>query len=108
MGLEIAPGQADGGRNAGSSRLGLPAAEFGIHRLTVSAHLRRAKIPIRRGGLSQNQAAETAALYEAGWSYGRLAEKLSASTDTVLKALRTASVDIRPRRRGPKGTDRRP
>jgi hypothetical protein len=39
---------------------------------------------------------------------GAGAKRFGVSADTVLKALRTARVDIRPRRGGPEGTGRRP
>jgi len=77
------------------------AAEFGVNRLTVSAHLRRAGVPIRRGGLDQDQAVEAVRLDGAGWSSGRLAEMFGVSADTVLKTLRSGKVSIRPRRGGP-------
>jgi len=77
------------------------AAEFGINRRTVPAHLRRAGVPIRRGGLDHDQVADAVNLYEAGWSSGRLAEKFDVSADSVLKSLRRAGVSIRPRRGGP-------
>jgi DNA-directed RNA polymerase specialized sigma24 family protein len=77
------------------------AAEFDINRLTVSAHLRRASVRPRRGGLDHEQAVEAARLYEAGWSSGRLAERFGVSADNVLKVLRRTGVAIRPRRGGP-------
>jgi hypothetical protein len=77
------------------------AVEFGINRLTVSVHLRRALVLPRRGGLDQEQAVEAARLYEAGWSSGRLAERFGVSADNVLKVLRRTGVAIRPRQGGP-------
>lgn len=77
------------------------AAEFGVNRLTVSAHLRRAGVPIRRCGLDHDQADEAVRLYKAGWSSRCLAARFGVSADTVLKALRSAKVSIRPRRGGP-------
>jgi hypothetical protein len=53
------------------------AAEFGINRVTVSGHLRRAAVVPRRGGLDQEQAGEAARLYEDGWSYRKLAERFN-------------------------------
>ena len=44
------------------------AVEFGINRLTVSAYLRRAEVPLRRAGLGPQQAIEVVSLCEAGWS----------------------------------------
>jgi DNA-binding CsgD family transcriptional regulator len=77
------------------------AVEFSINRLTVSAHLRRAKVPTRRKGLDQERAVEVAVLYEAGWSSGQLATRFGVSADTVLKALRREGVRIRPPRGRP-------
>ena len=88
------------GYEAGTSMKEL-AAEFGINRLTVSSHLRRTGVPIRRGGLDHEQASEAAGLYSDGWSSGRWAERFNASADSVLKALRSKGVPIRPRRGGP-------
>lgn len=76
------------------------AAEFGVNRLTVATHLRRAEIPIRRGRLTSDEIREAARLYEQGWSSGRLAERFDVSADSVLKVLRRAGVAIRPRRGG--------
>jgi hypothetical protein len=76
--------------------------EFGIDRRTVSDHLRRAKVSVRRGRLSTKDVREAARLYEEGWSSGRLAEKFDVSADSVLKVLRRAGVAIRPRRGGPR------
>jgi DNA-binding transcriptional regulator LsrR (DeoR family) len=78
------------------------AAEFRINRLTVCRYLRRAKVPLRGGGLSPSQADEVTRLYETGWSSGRLAEHFGVSADTVLKALRGAGVAVRPRRGRPR------
>lgn len=63
------------------------AGEFGIDRRTVSRHLRRANVSIRRVGLNSEQAAEAAEMYEAGWSSGRLAKRFDVSADTVHRAL---------------------
>jgi hypothetical protein len=76
------------------------AAEFGINRVTVSAHLHRANVPTRRGGLDEGRADEAGRPYQAGWSSGRLATRFGVSADTVLKAPRSANVSIRPRQGG--------
>jgi hypothetical protein len=78
------------------------AAEFGVNRLTVFTHVRRAGVRTRRGGLDEEQAVEATRLYEAGWSSGKLAERFNVSADNVLEALRDAGVTIRPRRGGPR------
>lgn len=104
----LKPAQVDAlvaGYEAGKTMREL-AAEFDINRVTVSAHLRRAKVPIRRGGLSPEQAAEAIGLYEAGWSSGMLAKHFNVSADNVLMALRRAGVAIRPRRGGPRRSTR--
>ena len=99
----LKPAQIDAliaGYEAGKTMKDL-AVEFGINRLTVSAHLRRAGVPLRRSGLDTEQTAEAARLYDAGWSPVKLAERFGVSADTVLIALRRAAVVIRPRRGGP-------
>jgi DNA-binding CsgD family transcriptional regulator len=99
----LKPAQVDAlvrGYEAGQTMSEL-AAEFGINRLTVSRHLRRVGVILRRTGLGPLGANEVANLYEAGWSSARLAERFDVSADTVLKALRHAGVAIRPRRGGP-------
>jgi len=78
------------------------AAEYGIHRVTVSSHLRRAGIPLRRSGLNAAQIAEAADLYRAGYSSERIAERFGVNADTVIRALRRAGVAIRRRRGGPR------
>jgi hypothetical protein len=88
------------GYNAGKTMKEM-ASEFDINRLTVSAHLRRASVRPRRGGLDHEQAVEAARLYETGWSSGGLAERFGVSADNVLKVLRRSGVVIRPRRGGP-------
>jgi len=63
------------------------ATEFGVSRHTVAAHLRRAKSPVRRRGLSHKQATDIVALYEAGGTSRELADRYGVSADTVLRAL---------------------
>lgn len=70
---------------------------FGVSRQTVSTHLRRAKALVRRRGLSQKQATEIVALYEAGWTSRELADRDGVSTDTVLRTLHRHGVKIRSR-----------
>lgn len=77
------------------------ALAFGVHRVTVSAHLRQHGVPIRKPGLNGEDVPEVARLYEAGWSSLSLAEKLSVTPHTVVSALRQAGVRIRPGKGGP-------
>jgi transposase-like protein len=72
------------------------AAEFGINRVTVSKHLRRAGVAVRGSGLAEVDACEAAALYAAGWSAARIAERFGVCVDTVLRSLRATGVEIRP------------
>jgi DNA-directed RNA polymerase specialized sigma24 family protein len=74
--------------------------DFDIDRRTVSTYLRRAGVDSRRGRLDPDQLIDAVRLYEAGWSSGRLAQRFNVSADSVLKALRSAGVTIRPRRGG--------
>jgi hypothetical protein len=77
------------------------ASVFGIHRLTVSAHLRQHEVMIRGRGLDEQDVPEAARLYEAGWSSLMLSERFGVTPNTVLTALRKVGVQIRPRRGGP-------
>jgi hypothetical protein len=76
-----------GAYEAGKSMKDL-APEFAINRVTVSNHLRRAKIAIRQVGLAPEQTAEVVHLYQIGWSSGRLGNHFDVSADTVLRTLR--------------------
>jgi DNA-directed RNA polymerase specialized sigma24 family protein len=71
------------------------AAEFGISRQTVGEHLRRARVPVRRGGLGSGQTTEVVALYGSGWTSRELAEHFDVSADTVLRTLRRQGAEIR-------------
>lgn len=93
----LKPTQVDAlvaGYGAGRSMKEL-AIEFDINRLTVSAHLRRAGVPLRGAGLDPKQAAEVAHLYRAGWSSGRLAKRFDVSAHTVT-CWRVAACQSRP------------
>jgi DNA-binding NarL/FixJ family response regulator len=52
------------------------AARFKIHRATVSAHLHRHGITLRRLGLDDDGIALAVRLYEDGWSVARIGERL--------------------------------
>jgi DNA-binding CsgD family transcriptional regulator len=77
------------------------ARTFGIHRVTVSAHLRQHGVSIRGQGLDAKHVPEAAHLYEDGWFSLRLAEKFGVTPNTVLTALRNVGVQIRPGQGGP-------
>jgi DNA-binding transcriptional ArsR family regulator len=85
------------------------ASLFKIHRTTVSAHLRRAGVKMRRLGLTDSQVMEAAVLYVQGWSLARIGRKLAVDGETVRKALRAQGVPMRsPGGRGSNKPVRRP
>ncbi|MFT4235622.1 MAG: helix-turn-helix domain-containing protein [Microbacterium sp.] len=64
------------------------AAEFGIERRTVSAHLHRRGVPMRRRGLSLAQKEEAFALRDRGWSLAQIGARFDVSSGTVRNHLR--------------------
>ena len=52
------------------------AARFGIHRVTVSAHLHRRGVTLRHQGLDDEGVNEAIRLYEGGWSLARIGDRL--------------------------------
>jgi DNA-binding transcriptional regulator LsrR (DeoR family) len=71
------------------------AAQFGIHRATVTAVLQRLSVEPRQKGLSDEQAAEACRLYPEGWSLARLAERYDVRDMTVRRYLLLAGVVMR-------------
>ena len=71
------------------------AEEFKIHRTTVSLHLQRAGVTMRRQGLSEEQMAAAIVLYKQGWSLARLGDKFGVGAETVRTTLRKAGVQRR-------------
>ena len=71
------------------------AQRFGIHRLTVTAMLRRNGVELRRAGLAPEDIQAAANLYSRGWSLARVGAKYSVDATTVWRALRTAGVVMR-------------
>lgn len=65
------------------------AAEFGIERRTVSAHLHRRGVPMRRRGLSIAQKEEAFTLRDRGWSLARIGAKFDISAGAVRNHLVT-------------------
>jgi len=70
------------------------AAQFGIHRLTVSSILQREGVTLRPRGIHPDDS-DVIRLYEKGWALARLAAKFDVSPSTVTNALRRAGVPIR-------------
>jgi transposase-like protein len=81
------------------------ASALGIHRNTVSDHLRQHGVPTRRRGLDENDTADAARLYEEGWSSLMIGKMYNVDPKTALTTLRKAGVHIRPRRGGPPAPD---
>ena len=64
------------------------AQQFGIHRTTVTALLRRHEVKLRRAGLAPAEIPTVALLYSQGWSLSRLGAKYGVDAATVWRALR--------------------
>lgn len=72
------------------------ATKFGIDRSTVSNHLKRMGVEMRRQGLSEEQIEEAVRLYvEQRWSLVRIGEKLGVDHGTVWNRLRERGVRMR-------------
>jgi hypothetical protein len=71
------------------------AARFGVHRITVTAHLQRLGVELRQKGLSDEQVAEACRLYPAGWSLARLGERYGVKDMTVRRYLLLSGVVMR-------------
>jgi predicted DNA-binding protein (UPF0251 family) len=71
------------------------AVRWGVHRHTVSEHLKRAGVQTRFQGLADFQVAEAKRLYLAGWSLARLGEHFDCDASTVHRALRLAGMSFR-------------
>jgi transposase len=74
------------------------AKQFGIHRLTVTALLRRHGVELRRVGLAQEDIQTAASLYDQGWSLARLGQRFRVDPATVWRALRDAGISMQPPR----------
>jgi AraC-like DNA-binding protein len=81
----------------GTQELQELAAEFGVHRTTVAAHLDRAGVTVRRKALTAAQIDEATRLYESGWSLARIGRHLGVYPTSVYYRLRQAGVRLRPR-----------
>lgn len=70
-------------------------ARFGIERRTVSDILHRHEVPMRRKGLSAEQADDAIHLYNLGWSLARVGQHLGVDPTTVLAKLRERGIPTR-------------
>ncbi|GAB2523805.1 hypothetical protein GCM10027064_21560 [Microbacterium petrolearium] len=66
------------------------AAEYGCHRVTISAILKRRGVALRRMPPSDEQVTEMIRLYETGLSLTQVGEHLGFSATTVLHRIRAA------------------
>jgi len=73
--------------------------KFGINYHTVTAHLVRRSVPLRRRGLAPEHAAEAAQLYEDGLTLIEVGRKFSVSQDAIRRTVADAGVTIRRRGR---------
>ncbi|MFQ6228279.1 hypothetical protein [Nocardia sp. NPDC002869] len=79
------------------------ADRFGIERRTVSGILHRRGVPMRRRGLSPDQADTAIHLYTLGWSLARVGKHLDVNHTTVLTALRRHGIATRDSHGRPRG-----
>jgi len=71
------------------------ADHFGLHRVTVSAHLHRQGVTLRRQGLDDDDIDHAVHLYEQGWSVARIGDRLDVDGGTVWSALKAQGVRLR-------------
>lgn len=71
------------------------AARFGIHRVTVSAHLHSRGVTLRHQGLDDEGVVEAIRLYEGGWSLARIGDRLGVDATTVWTVLKTQGMALR-------------
>jgi hypothetical protein len=71
------------------------ATRYKISRQTVSLHLHRLGIQMRRQGLAEQQVIDGARLYEQGWSCARIARHYDVTPGTVWLRLRDIGVQMR-------------
>jgi len=71
------------------------AIEFGVHRTTVTHHLQRNRVPLRRRGLDDQQVDQAVHLYRQGSPLARIGTRLDVDAHTVRAALHTRGVPTR-------------
>lgn len=77
--------------------VGTIAEKDGIHRSTVTAHLRRREIPAPTAGLYPGQRAEALRLYREGLSLREVGRRMGMGRKLVRAALVAEGEEIRPR-----------
>jgi DNA-directed RNA polymerase specialized sigma24 family protein len=88
-------------RYRAGAKVGELAANFGVHRDTVSEQLDRQGVARRQKGLAPELLSELIALYRSGSSLATIGAKMSVDPGTVALALRKAGTPLRPRRGWP-------
>lgn len=68
---------------------------YGIDRRTVGKILARNGVQTKHPGLSPNEIAQAAELYDGGWSLARIGERLGVTATTVHRRLRERGVAMR-------------
>lgn len=84
------------GYQAGATTYEL-AERFRMHRVTISATLKRKGIALRAQPLSPTQIAAATQFYHEGLSLLKVGERVGCNAETVRRALMNAGVEIRPR-----------
>jgi biotin operon repressor len=71
------------------------AARFGIHRATVSGHLHRQGVTLRRQGLDVESIEHAVRLYKDGWSVARIGDRLGVDATTAWTAIKNQGTRMR-------------
>ena len=71
------------------------AVSWKLHRTTVTEHLRRADVHMRRQGIPADEASVVAALYAQGLSCARIGARYDCDGETVRQVLLKAGVRLR-------------
>lgn len=71
------------------------AERFGVHRVTVSAHLHRRGVKTRGTSMTPEQVDQAVRLHQDRWSTARIGRHLDFNGDTVWLALRAQGVRMR-------------
>lgn len=73
------------------------AERVGLHEQTVRGHLRARGVTItsRTTAMTADQVGEAVRLYQDGWSSRRIASQIGSTSDSVLRELHRADVEIR-------------
>jgi DNA invertase Pin-like site-specific DNA recombinase len=72
------------------------ARDFGLHRTTISAHLKTRGVWKPPRHLTKKESAEIADRYQQGWSIARAAEYFGVSQSVIARVLNDAGVPTRP------------